>query len=414
MSQKKILFFCQNLLGLGHLARTSEILLHLRGHAEVCVVFGGELVEGLPAPAARSFVPLPALRRENGELKVVGSDMTLAEVMDARRDRLLSVWRQFDPDVVVIEGYPFAKKALAFELIPLLKEISSRESRPAVFCSIRDVVLAKDRELLKSRDKEKAIWKVMNKYYDGLLVHSTSGVLSLKERFTHIERLNCPVHYTGYVVQSFPPPPPDAALSDGTPTVLVSVGGGRLGRSLLDCILDTAPMLTGRVPHQLLVFTGPFLTDDEFAAIAARADGQSNLVVRRYTPSLLHHMANADLSISLCGYNTAMNIIRTGVRALVLPSLKDREQPIRAERFAEYGILEELTPADLTASIMTERIVGALQQPRREAQLADFDLNGGENSARILLAAGRIAQLRAEPAGPAIAADLTSHRGPTL
>src|SRR5262245_16379870 len=101
MADKKILFFCQNLLGLGHFVRTSEILLHLQGKANACLVFGGQLADGLDLSAATMCVTLPALRREDGELKVVGSELSLEQVQEVRRQRLLEVWRTFDPDVVV-------------------------------------------------------------------------------------------------------------------------------------------------------------------------------------------------------------------------------------------------------------------------------------------------------------------------
>lgn len=39
---RRIMFFCQNFLGLGHLVRTTEILRHLEGRAECCLVFGGQ------------------------------------------------------------------------------------------------------------------------------------------------------------------------------------------------------------------------------------------------------------------------------------------------------------------------------------------------------------------------------------
>jgi len=408
MADKKILFFCQNLLGLGHFMRTSEILLHLRGQAQLCLVFGGQLAEGLDMTAATKVITLPALRREDGELKVVGTHLALEQVKEVRRQRLLDVWRRFDPDVVVVEGFPFAKKVLAFELIPLLKEIARQELKPAVFCSIRDIVLAKARKVAKAQKAEQTICKLMNKYFDGLLVHSDPRVLRLDERFSRLERLCCLVHYTGFVVQSFPPPPPDADLSEGGPTIVVSVGGGRLGHALLDGVLATAPLLAARCPHRLLVFTGPFLSDKDYARVADRANGQPNLIVRRYTTSLLHHMARAELSISLCGYNTAMNVIRTRVRALALPSLKDFEQPLRAERFARSGILDVLTPSDLAPSVLVERVVAMLERPRPSAPTG-FDLNGGATSARILLNATRSRRVGAGSPQPAAGANVASH-----
>jgi predicted glycosyltransferase len=219
------------------------------------------------------------------------------------------------------------------------------------------------------------------------------------------------VHYTGFVVQSFPPAPPDTDLSEGGPTIVVSVGGGRLGRALLDGILETAPLLAARLPHRLLVFTGPFLSDEEYGQFANRANARPNVVVRRFTQSLLHHMARADLSISLCGYNTAMNVIRTGVRSLVLPSAKDLEQPLRAERFAQLGILEVLTAWELVPSIFVERIVGMLERPKPAP--VGFELNGGATSARILLNANRTKNVAANLSKPVAMTKSLGHSATT-
>ena len=57
--------------------------------------------------------------------------------------------------------------------------------------------------------------------------------------------------------------------------------------------------------------------------------------------------AAADLSVSMGGYNTTMNILASGVPALVWPFGQNREQRLRAERLADLGALRVLEDEDL-------------------------------------------------------------------
>ncbi|QYO64092.1 nitrilase-related carbon-nitrogen hydrolase [Leptolyngbya sp. 7M] len=109
-----------------------------------------------------------------------------------------------------------------------------------------------------------------------------------------------------------------------------------------------------------------------------------NLVIRRFTPHLIQYLERADLSISLGGYNTTMNILRTGVRSLIFPAASEEqtgEQTIRAEKLAQQGILDVLTTADLQPERLAEKILTVLQRPPASHS---FDLQGADKStARI-------------------------------
>jgi predicted glycosyltransferase len=150
------------------------------------------------------------------------------------------------------------------------------------------------------------------------------------------------------------------------------VGGGRFGHELLFSVVAAAPYLT-HLPHQLLVFSGPFCPPDVFAALEAQAAQHPNVTLQRYTPNLLAHMHRADLSISMAGYNTTMNVLTSGVRAMVLPFTgnDDQEQTLRAERLEELGIVRVIRPDDLSPEQLAQRMVGCLQQ-RPPARSFDF------------------------------------------
>ena len=53
--------------------------------------------------------------------------------------RFLALYREVDPDVVLIELFPFGRRQFGFELLPLLEAIHSARNRARVACSVRDV-----------------------------------------------------------------------------------------------------------------------------------------------------------------------------------------------------------------------------------------------------------------------------------
>ncbi len=166
--------------------------------------------------------------------------------------------------------------------------------------------------------------------------------------------------------------------------ILVSVGGGRLGHDMLECIVKTAPFIDKYLPHHIQIFTGPFMPDDTFSELQKLAADTTNVTIRRYTPQLLAYMEKAALSISLAGYNTTMNILRTGVRAMVLPSDKDQEQIIRAQKLEKLGILEVIRPSDLKPTHFAEKIITCLNKELVVDTFVSFELQGAQKTAALL------------------------------
>ncbi len=104
--------------------------------------------------------------------------------------------------------------------------------------------------------------------------------------------------------------------------------------------------------------------------------------VQRFTNDFLAYLKAADLSVSMAGYNTCMNILATRTPALVWPSSQDREQGLRAERLSRLGVLKILNDEDLCPSRLTAIIGRALSEDPQ--QKVNIDLNGAINTAKWL------------------------------
>jgi predicted glycosyltransferase len=385
---KKILFYCQYHLGMGHLVRSVEIMRSLAADFQICFVKAGTEVTGLTLPETIEVVTLPTLLSENRQVKVADPSQDLAIVKQQRTERLLQVFDQFQPDCLMIEGYPFKKYQFEFESIPLLEQVRASRKPVKVVCSLRDVVMAQP-----YADRNEVIAKTcqrLNQYFDLLLVHSDPQFHRLEESFSAVTDIHCPIHYTGFVAQ---------ALSERTiwteedvadfartqPMILVSVGGGQLGHDLLEAAIAASPGLKQRLPeHHLQIFTGPFIPDEKFLSLQHAAAEQSNLTLRQFTPNLLAYMQEACLSLSLGGYNTTMNVLRTGVNAMILPSSKDWEQTVRTEKLEEIGILRLLQPKDLQPESLVEQLVQAIKKPCTGQTRKSFELQGAQKTTAIL------------------------------
>jgi predicted glycosyltransferase len=134
----RVLFHVQHLLGIGHLQRSLRIAeaLAARGIA-VTLAQGGPPVSMLNPVRGIEIIQLPPIRARDATFALVDSKSRPVDdaLRGARRDRLLAAFADIRPDAVVIEGFPFARRAFRFELDPLIE--AAREARAPVIATSR-------------------------------------------------------------------------------------------------------------------------------------------------------------------------------------------------------------------------------------------------------------------------------------
>jgi predicted glycosyltransferase len=376
----KIVQYCQHVLGIGHLFRSLEISRALFDH-EVILVTGGPRVD-TKLPGHVREVRLPDLQM-NQEFKGLFSsrqNSPLEHVKTERQQRLFELFEQESPDIFLVELYPFGRKAFRFELDPVLHALDNQRL-PAcgVVCSVRDILVEKEDQV----KHESRVVKTLNGYFDAVLVHADPILAQLGETFGLFDKIEIPVVYTGYIA---PQPQPDAAqkirrqLQIGADELLIiaSAGGGNVGAPLMKAVIQAFKQLAAPKPCQLKMFSGPFMEGGDFSAL--KKMGGRNVQIEQFTPDFLSHLAAADLSVSMGGYNTTMNILATGVPALVWPFPQNREQRLRAGRLAEEGILKVIEDEDLRP----DRLAGLMNQmlATRKRQTGKYDLDGAVNTAK--------------------------------
>jgi predicted glycosyltransferase len=233
---------------------------------------------------------------------------------------------------------------------------------------------------------EARVIHTLNRYFDALLIHADSRILTLDETFSRLKDITLPMVYTGFVT---PRPAPDAGrklrqqlgIDRNEILIVASVGGGNVGNILLEAVVEAFEFMNVDQPIHLHVFTGPFLDEDAFERL--RRIGDTRIRIFRFTSDFLSYLSGADLSVSMAGYNTCMNITAAKVPALVWPFPQNREQGLRAVKLAQIGVLQVLSEEDL----YPRRLSALMQQAisLRSRSKADIDLNGADNTVKWLL-----------------------------
>jgi predicted glycosyltransferase len=289
LSKPRVLFYSQHVLGLGHLVRSREIVRSLRDF-DVCFLNGGQPVPEFEFPADIEFIQLAPIESTEDfqELKAVTPGRSLTDLRGSRARHILDAYRRFAPDIILLELFPFGRSQFGFELLPLLAAARRSKHRPLVVCSLRDILVTKQNPAAH----EERVCQLVNQYFDLVMVHADPTFQKLDESFSRVEDLNCAIEYTGYVVQARTDAPSSSTgMNKPTvPLIVASIGGGRVGVELLRATVLASRIAEPQLPHQLAVFAGPFMAEDDYNELARLVGNDSRMSLRRFTPDLTSYL----------------------------------------------------------------------------------------------------------------------------
>jgi len=379
----KILFYCQYVWGMGHLFRSIEVARALSDY-KVFLVAGGQEID-INLPEHVNLVRLPGLYMDEHFTTLIPEDpdKTLEDIQRQRKEILFGLCEKHKPDLLIIELYPFGRTIFGFELQPLLDSIhQGRFGKTKIVCSLRDVLVEKR----DPRMYEERVLNHLNAHFDLLLIHSDPALMPLDETFSRVNDIQIPIFYTGFVTRKVKADAGEKlrrelAMGVEEKLIVASAGGGRSGYKLLSNVIEAVHLLSRTLPIQLEMFTGPFRDDGEFRKLSAHST--KGIRIRRFTQRFLDYLSAADVSVSLAGYNTCMNLLVTRIPALVYPYLRQQEQPIRVAKIKDFLPMKILQDPDLGPHALG----GHIQQMLGVSRLSDrvaLNLDGAENTARYL------------------------------
>ena len=379
----RVLIFVQHLRGIGHLQRAATLARALAADGvQVDFVSGG-----MPVPeiglAGVTLHQLPALRSPDDSytrlVDAEGREATPA-LNASRRKALVGIFQATRPDAVMVEMFPFGRSQIKAEMVALVEAARAAVPRPLVISSVRDIIAAK-REA--SRYDEMA--DQVAAWFDAVLIHGDPAVIPFEESFPAARRIRQWIHYTGYVLSG---PAATPAPDSGPREVLVSAGGGAHGAKLMKAAIAAHAngMLSTAIagaPWRLL--TGPNIPPRQAAELERLAgDG---IVIERMRRDFRNLLAHARVSVSLCGYNTAMEVIAARVPAVMVPfgSGRQNEQRRRAGALARIGLVEQVSEADLDGHSLAAAMNAAVdRQPGPGGAMPAIDMSGAETTRRLV------------------------------
>ena len=360
----KVMIVVTHLLGTGHLARALTLARAYNAAGDdVCVVSGGTPAPLLTKPTDR-LVQLPPVRSDGIDFsRLLTSDGVDATptYMAMRQVELLDTLTDFTPDILITELFPFGRRILRAEFRALLEAAKTLNSAPLICASIRDILAP------PSKPKKAAFADDMiAEFYDTVLVHSDEALTPLEISWPVSETLRPKLHYTGFVAPTAAGAHPNAA---GTEEIIVSAGGGDVGAHVYEAALAAAPYL-GRPMRILVGGTSPRMRIDALRNVAP-----ANVTVEAARPDFRQMLCHAAASVSLCGYNTALDILQAGTPAVFVPFDEggEVEQGLRATALAKKDGIEVLARADLSPQILCAALDTVITAPRREDRIGRFD-----------------------------------------
>jgi predicted glycosyltransferase len=224
---KQVMIYVQHLLGIGHLRRVWFLACALaKQRIKVDLVSGGMPIDGLDQ-AGVTIHQLPAVRSNDSSFNQLVDEYD-QPIDDAwkkhRRDQLLNLLEQLNPRLLITETFPFGRRMMRFELIPLLQAARQSARAPLIVSSIRDILQPKSKP---GRNQEVLEW--VETYYDKILIHGDPQIATLDLTFPLAGGFSHKLNYTGYIVNSADD---ECDAEDGYNEVIVSGGGGAasLGR----------------------------------------------------------------------------------------------------------------------------------------------------------------------------------------
>jgi predicted glycosyltransferase len=374
----RILIHVQHLLGTGHTRRAAELATALAdaGHA-VTLASGGMPLAHLETGRA-NLEQLPPLRAADATFRTLidAQGRALDDALRAERcQRLLALYDTIKPQIVITEMYPLGRRILEFELLPLLA--AAQRDNVKLVASLRDVIQAK-------HDPERnAAMVARAQSYQLIMVHGDRDFLPLEASFPDAARLADRIVYTGYIATPRGPEPPGAA---GRNEIVVSIGGGAAGATLIDSALAARAQFP---THRWRVLLGGDLDQAARARATAAAVDDPGLIVEPARPDFPRLLARAALSISQAGYNTVVDMLRAGVRSVLVPFVGpgENEQTIRAGALATAGRAVVIEERSLDGEHLARAVRTALA-PATIPTIA-INLNGSAGSVQAIAGLAR-------------------------
>jgi len=366
----KLMFYCHNVSGLGHIVRSLQIAVAARrlGACECVVVTGCSHLRHVTINPDLRLEQLPPVRKDGWHFIAVDPDLAGVDALKLRAGQILSICRRERPDAVLVDHSPLG---LGNELLPTLTA-AAEEVWPTRFVwgipyFSRAAVVSPARP-----PSNPAIARAIA-HYSSAVAYVDPGEVDVFSQFKPWV-LPAKTAYVGFVAET---PPPVGEMSPGL--VAITCGGGTFAVEVCRLVLAARERLGGAEAVRLRILTGPMADSD---AVAHAIEGQRGVELWR-TGHTGDAIRDAAAVVSCAGYNNAALLLRSGLPLVFLPVSDDQRA-----RTASAASLPGVWALDPDAADAVELAAGALRGALAcglVRRCLDWDFNGAAAAARWVL-----------------------------
>lgn len=362
----KILWYVQNVLGIGHISRTLKICKAFTD-AQICLVTGGKYIP-LTLPDHIQHVHIPGLLSNTlfTELHPEDESCSLEKTWSKRKNILSDLLFQNSFDLIVTEVFPFGRGQFRKEILHIL-ELNKYKKYPAkIACSLRDINIL----MHNPNFDPKRMASYANLYYSKILVHADSRFSHFQNFFPIEAGLLKPVIYTGYITDTTKL----TRTINQIPKIVLSIGGGQIVTDLLNIGIEASINLFKSCVHELDIFCGPYINSEIQRHLESLIKHIDHICLYKFDQYLNQKWNQYDLSLNLGGYNTILELMGAGIPSIVYPFNVNHEQESRLRELNTQGQFTVLNSDQLNASCLEKLILSRIND--KSVYQYDLDMNG--------------------------------------
>ena len=356
-SPRRVLLYSHDSFGLGHFRRNLAIARAMVAQApdvNVLMISGSPCATQFALPERCDVVKLPSVGKDPGGAYIPRYlSIPLSQTLDLRRRLIEAAYSSFDPDVIVVDHQ---LRGLHGEALPMVR--AGRKSGKLTIFGMRDIV---DSTEIVERDwGSDECRDVLAEDYEHIVIYGDREVFDSVSEYPVLQPFRHKISSVGYVAS-----PVDRRSPRAIPTleqhVLVTVGGGEDGFERVEAYLEALNLAP--TTWRSHIITGPLMEEGQARAcrnLVDRSRHRNSIRISRFHGDIPGLMQQADAVVSMAGYNSCAEILRSRKPVVLLPRDRMRhEQRIRAERFAARGLAQSINtpdPAELRDAL--ERALG--------------------------------------------------------
>lgn len=377
----RILAYSHDGYGLGHLRRNFRLLSAFGARwpdARIMLATGARSAESIIGHQV-DRVQLPTVEKvANGCYSPTDVETTFESVLARRRQLLTETVREFRPDLLLVDRYP---RGMHDELAEALT--AHRRFGGLAVLGLRDILDAPN--VVISEWHAQHYNQAIVECYDTVFCYGDQTVYDPIGEYQLSPPVRNRLQFTGYLADQVTTL---AALNvrqsyrNERQLAVCTLGGGKDAAHVARSFVDAMRTL-GRNGWTGVLITGPYMTKPDVDQFS----GNDVVRVIRMVRDVPSYLAAADVVVCMGGYNTLCEVLAVRVPAVVIPRIQPRtEQLMRAQLFAQRGLLSYLHPNQLNAGTLAQAIDTAATTDRDQLarNVQGISHRGVNNTAQYL------------------------------